>query len=240
MYSLEELFDKKISEVFSNNGIELTLEQKENFYKYYNLLVSWNEKFNLTTITSLEDVIVKHFLDSVVAFKELKENAKIIDIGAGAGFPSLPLKILRLDLSVLMVDSVNKKVGFLQEVIKELGLKNISTIHSRVEDLANKKEYREQYDYCVSRAVALLSTLSEYALPFIKLGGHMLAYKANEIDEELKESQKAIAVLGGKLKQILKTKVEDVDRKIVDVIKVLPTPTKYPRSGNKPRLSPIK
>lgn len=236
---MEDTFINKITEVFIKHNIELKKEQKENFYNYYKLLVSWNEKFNLTTIISLEDVVVKHFLDSVIAYKNIKQNSKIIDIGAGAGFPSLPLKIMRPDLTVLMVDSVNKKVTFLQEVIKQLNLDNTTTIHSRVEDLANKKEYREQFDYCVSRAVASLNTLSEYALPFIKLGGEMLAYKANEINEELENSKKAISVLGGKVAEILEFNVEGVNRKVIKILKQSPTPLKYPRSGNKPRLSPI-
>lgn len=236
---MEDNFSNKISDIFIKHNIELTQEQKEKFYNYYKLLVSWNEKFNLTTITSMEDVIVKHFLDSVIAYKSIKQDAKIIDIGAGAGFPSLPLKILRPDLTVLMVDSVNKKVTFLQEVINELSLNNITTIHSRVEDLANKKEYREQFDFCVSRAVASLNTLSEYALPFVKLGGEMLAYKANEIEEELEVSKKAITVLGGKISEILKFNIEGVDRKVVKILKQSSTPLKYPRSGNKPRLAPI-
>ena len=236
---MEDNFSNKISDIFIKHNIELTQEQKEKFYNYYKLLVSWNEKFNLTTITSMEDVIVKHFLDSVIAYKSIKQDAKIIDIGAGAGFPSLPLKILRPDLTVLMVDSVNKKVTFLQEVINELSLNNITTIHSRVEDLANKKDYREQFDFCVSRAVASLNTLSEYALPFVKLGGEMLAYKANEIEEELEVSKKAITVLGGKISEILKFNIEGVDRKVVKILKQSSTPLKYPRSGNKPRLAPI-
>ncbi len=232
-------FNIKISEIFERNQILLTEEQIEKFFNYYNLLIETNNKFNLTTITEQDDVIVKHFLDSVIASKYLKQGAKIIDIGAGAGFPSLPLKIIRPDLEVLMVDSVNKKVGFLQEVINSLALNGISTIHSRVEDLANKKEYREQFDYCVSRAVANLTTLSEYALPFIKVGGQMVAYKSSDIQEELEVSKKAIEVLGGILKDILTVNIEGVERKFVFINKIKSTPNKYPRGGNKPRLSPI-
>lgn len=236
---MTEEFNLKISEVFSRNGILLTDNQKEKFFVYYNLLIETNNKFNLTTITQLEEVIVKHFLDSVVANKFLKQGAKVIDIGAGAGFPSLPLKIIRPDLKVLMVDSVNKKVGFLQEVITSLDLSDMSTIHSRVEDLANKKEYREQFDYCLSRAVANLTTLSEYALPFIKLGGKMIAYKSSDIQDELNESKKAIDILGGVLKEVKTLNVEGVERKFVFINKIKNTPSKYPRNGNKPRISPI-
>ena len=236
---MEEKFYNIISKIFEKNKIDLTEEQKKNFFKYYTLLTSWNEKFNLTTITSLEDVIVKHFLDSVIAQKFIKPNSKIIDIGAGAGFPSLPLKILRPDLTVLMVDSVNKKVIFLQEVIDKLNLKNITAIHSRIEDLANKKEYREQFDVCVSRAVASLNTLSEYAIPFVKIGGEMLAYKASNIEEEIKISNKAISILGGKIKEVCKFNIEGVERNIVKISKLSLSPIKYPRGGNKPRLCPI-
>lgn len=235
---MQEQFINKITQVFEKNNISLLPEQKQQFYKYYSLLIEWNEKFNLTAITEMEDVIVKHFLDSVIGSSFIKENSTIIDVGAGAGFPSLPLKIVRPDLKILLVDSVNKKITFLQEVIKKLNLNNVQAIHGRVEDVA-KKEQRENFDYCVARAVASLNTLSEYCLPFVRVGGTMLAYKSSDIEEEINLSKKAINTLGGKIEKVETVIVEGVERKFVKIKKVLSTPNKYPRSGNKPRLMPL-
>lgn len=236
---MKENFYKKIEEIFSKNKINLTEIQKEKFYNYYLLLVEWNQKFNLTAITEMEDVIVKHFLDSAIGYNLFNENSKIVDIGAGAGFPSIPLKIMRPDLEFLLVDSVNKKLIFLDEVIKNLSLTKIATIHSRAEDLANKIDKRESYNYCVARAVAQLNTLAEYCLPFVKIGGSMVAYKSNEIEEELNQSKKAIEILGGKIVEVKTFAVADYERKIVEIKKINSTPKKYPRGGNKPRLMPL-
>ena len=236
---MKEQFCDEINNVFSKHNITLTEKQIEDFYNYYSLLIEWNQKFNLTAITEQSEVIVKHFLDSIICYNLLPQNAKIIDIGAGAGFPSFPLKILRPDLKITLIDSVNKKVTFQQEVIKQLNFKDAEAIHTRAEDLAKNIKYRETFDSCVSRAVAQLNTLAEYSLPFIKVGGKMFAYKANEIGEELNNSTKALTVLGGKIKEIKTFNVDNVDRKIIIINKISSTPNKYPRSGNKPRLMPL-
>lgn len=236
---MKEEFIKKLVEIFHKNNIELTSTQQEKFYTYYSLLLEWNEKFNLTTITSLEDVIIKHFLDSVLGKDLIPQNAKVIDIGAGAGFPSLPLKILREDLNIFMLDSVNKKITFLQECINKLNLKNIFANHTRAEDLAKKTEFRESFDVSVARAVAQLNTLAEYCLPFIKIQGKMIAYKSSEIKEEINNSKKAISILGGKIEKVNSVNLEGVERKIIEIKKISNTPNKYPRSGNKPRLMPL-
>ena len=237
---MKEIFFSRIEECFNKKDIKLTEEQKEKFFTYYNLLLEWNNKFNLTAITSMEDVIYKHFFDSVLGEKYIKQNAKIIDIGAGAGFPSIPLKILRPDIQIVMLDSVNKKITFLQEVIKVLNLENITAIHSRAEDLASKAEYREKFDATVSRAVSRLNTLCEYCLPFIKIGGEMIAYKSIEADVEVEESKKAISILGGKFKKIEDVSFDDFNRNLVFIAKISSTPIKYPRGQNKPRLMPLK
>jgi len=235
---MQAFFDQ-IDASFSAIDIKLTDKQKQQFYDYYKLLIDWNNKFNLTAITEKTDVIKKHFLDSCCAVNLLKQNAYILDIGAGAGFPSLPLKILRPDLKVVLIDSVNKKVTFLQETIKALKLDNAIAVHTRAEDFAQKKEYRENFDYVVSRAVSKLNTLSEYALPFLKQNGLLVAYKSVDTENEIEESKNALNILGGKIKSIEDVSYEDNVRKIILVLKTFKTPTKYPRSGNKPRLMPL-
>ena len=204
-------FKEELKGVFNNYDIEVTNEQCELFETYYNLIKTWNEKFNLTTILEQHDVIIKHFLDSVLSVKDLKENSKLIDIGAGAGFPSVPIKIMRPDLEVVMLDGSNKRVTFLNEVIKELKLNNASAVHERCEIAAHKPEFREKFDYCVARAVAETNVLTEYCLPFVKLFGYMIAYKSRNIDEELNNAKNAIELLGGKLTDIKNTYLEEID-----------------------------
>lgn len=211
------------------------------FKKYYSMLVEWNEKINLTAITNEDEVYVKHFLDSIIGEKFFPQNASVIDVGAGAGFPSLPLKIARADLSVVMLDSLNKRINFLNEVVKELDLKKIKSVHGRAEDFANNVEYREKFDCATARAVAKLSTLAEYCLPFVKIGGTFVAYKSNEIDHEIEESKGAISILGGKIEKVEKIKLsEDVVRTFIIIKKIKQTSKKYPRGSNKPKLLPLK
>ena len=213
--------------------------KKEKFEQYFSNLIEWNNKFNLTAITSHDEVFEKHFLDSVLSMDIIPQNASVIDIGAGAGFPSFPLKIVRDDLKITAVDSVNKKVTFLNDLTSMLSLQNVTCLHARAEDLAQKVDFREQFDVCVARAVASLNTLCEYCLPFVKVGGMFLAYKSQNIDEELQSSTNALKLLGGKLEKILKFDLNGAERDIVVIRKVATTPKKFPRGKNKPRLEPL-
>ena len=235
-------FKEELKSVFANYNIDVTENQCALFEEYYKLIKEWNEKFNLTTILEQHDVIIKHFLDSVLIINDLKENAKVIDIGAGAGFPSVPIKIMRPDLEMVMLDGSNKRVTFLNEVIKQLKLENATAVHERCEIAAHKAEYRESFDYCVARAVAESNVLTEYCLPFVKLFGYMVAYKSRNIDEELNNAKVAIELLGGKLTDIKNTYLEEIDaeRNLVFIQKKFKTPVKYPRGQNKPRLNPLK
>lgn len=232
-------FCEKLKERFLSYNIELTDEQICLFEKYYNMIIEWNEKFNLTAITDEDEVIEKHFVDSVLPYEILPQNAKIIDIGAGAGFPSIPLKIIRPDLNFLLIDSVNKKITFITEVINNLELSGIIALHTRIEDLAINPAYRETFDICVSRAVARLNTLAEYSLPFVKIGGKMIAYKSKQIEDEMFEARKAIKLFGGEIKEVSINNLENGDRNVLVIEKVTATPEKFPRSKNLPRTNPI-
>ena len=229
---------EKIKTKFEEYNLSLTEKQLQQFEHYYNLLIEWNNKFNLTAITELDAVIEKHFIDSVLPLSNLKQQ-KVIDIGAGAGFPSIPLKIMNPDIELVMVDSVNKKVTFLQAVIEVLELTNTRAIHSRVEDLGLNPNFREKFDIVVARAVASLNTLCEYTLPFVRLGGKFVAYKSIEVENELEAAKKAIQILGGTLKTVEKFEIGENTRATVVITKSTKTPPKYPRSKNKPRLEPI-
>ena len=223
-------------------SINLSDIKLEQFYTYMNLLIEWNQKINLTTIIEPKEIIIKHFVDCGTILKYLKDGENVIDIGTGAGFPGIPVKILNENLNVTLVDSLNKRINFLNEVCIALDLKNIELIHSRAEDLAKNKSYRENFDKSVSRAVANLTTLAEYDLPFIKKGGQMIAMKGFEIDEELQNAEKAINILGGKIKEVNKFTLIDTDNKrsIVLIDKVKPTPKQFPRKAGKPLKEPIK
>lgn len=223
---------------------ELTTFQKEQFNKFYDILINWNKVMNLTAITEYEEVLKKHFLDSLSITKviNLKEIQSVIDVGTGAGFPGIPLKITFPHLKVTLLDSLNKRIRFLDEVICELGLKNVDTIHGRAEDIGKMEKYREQYDLCVSRAVANLATLSEYCLPYIKVGGIFISYKSGNIEEEIKNSRKAVDLLGGVIKETVKFELPgtDIGRSFVIIEKQKNTPKKYPRKAGLPSKEPLK
>ena len=231
---------KNLHEIFEKYGIKTDKNQEEQFDLYFHMLVEKNKLVNLTAITEEEDVLFKHFLDSVLPEKFISQNAKVVDVGSGAGFPAIPLKIVRPDLEVCMVDSLNKRVDFLNEITQKLQLEKVTAVHSRAEDFA--KDNRESFDVAVARAVAPLNTLLEYLFPLLKVGGKAIVYKAAKLDEELAESEKAIKILGGKLKKIEKfhIKEQNFDRKVVVFEKIAATPPKYPRPQNKPKTNPIK
>ena len=212
------------------------------FTKYKNLLLEWNEKINLTAITDEDEIIVKHFIDSCSIQKYLKDNDKIIDIGTGAGFPGIPLKIINDSFDITLVDSLNKRVNFLNEVIKNLNLQKISTIHSRAEELGRIKEYREMYDVATSRAVANLSTLLEYLMPFVKVGGKCICMKGPNIEEELKNAEKAIKELGGELEKVDNFLLpnSNIERNVIIIKKISKINSKYPRKAGTPAKEPIK
>lgn len=235
-------FSHEMKEKMKKIDINITDMQIKKFFSYMNLLIEWNQKINLTTIVAPKEIIIKHFVDCGTILKYLKDGENIIDIGTGAGFPGIPVKILNENLNVTLVDSLNKRINFLNEVCKTLNLNNVELVHSRAEDLAKNKEYREKFDKTISRAVANLSTLAEYDLPFIKNGGQMVAMKGFEIDEELKNAEKAINILGGKVKEVNKFNLIDTDNKrsIVVIDKIKATPKQYPRKAGKPLKEPIK
>ena len=234
-------FEKDLKEI----GITLTEKQIAQFMRYYELLVEWNSFMNLTGITEFEEVMKKHFLDSlslVKAFSLEGKNLSLIDIGTGAGFPGLPLKIVFPNLKVTLLDSLNKRIKFLDEVIARLGLTDIKTIHGRAEDFAKETDLREKYDICVSRAVANLSTLAEYCLPFVNIGGSFISYKSEKLVDEATIAERAITLLGGKVKEQVDFNLPDSDiyRNLFVIEKVSATPKKYPRKAGLPAKEPLK
>lgn len=236
---MSKLFEHKLKEL----EITLTDEQEKQFDMFYELLVEWNKVMNLTGITEYEEVNEKHFVDSLSIVKaiDIHNVNTVIDIGTGAGFPGIPLKIAFPHLKVVLLDSLNKRIKFLNEVIEKLGLMDIITIHGRAEDFAKQAEYREQFDLCVSRAVANLSTLSEYCVPYIHNGGWFIPYKSGEIEEEVEQSKKAVHVLGGKIEELVKFQLPgtEIGRSFVKIRKVQNTAKKYPRKAGLPAKEPI-
>ena len=224
-------------------GIHLEEGQIHQLETYYQMLVEKNKVMNLTAITAFEDVVQKHFIDSMMLLRyaDLK-GKKVIDVGTGAGFPGIPLKIACPDAEIVLLDSLNKRVQFLKEVMDALHLEKIEAVHGRAEDMAIKAEDREHFDYCVSRAVANLSTLSEYGVPFVKVGGCFISYKSGEMEEELKQAEKAIRILGGEKEKIESFRLPDSDigRSLIFIRKKKKTSKKYPRKAGLPSKEPLK
>lgn len=223
-------------------GIDLSEKQFLQFEKYYELLTEWNSFMNLTAITEHEEVLKKHFLDSLSIVKAVKmeDIHTVMDIGTGAGFPGIPLKISYPHLKVVLLDSLGKRVKFLNHVINELGLEDISAIHGRAEDFARQAEYREQFDLCVSRAVANLSSLSEYCLPYTRKNCLFVSYKSGKVEEELENAKRAISLLGGKVEHVSKFMLTDAgERALVVIRKEKHTPNKYPRKAGLPSREPL-
>ncbi|MBQ2917503.1 MAG: 16S rRNA (guanine(527)-N(7))-methyltransferase RsmG [Clostridia bacterium] len=222
--------------------IHFSVEQLEQFFAYMKMLIEWNEKMNLTAIIEPEEIILKHFIDSITILKEIKDNSKLVDVGTGAGFPGIPLSIMNPTLKITLVDSLNKRLIFLQEVANELNLKNIEIVHARAEEFGQNKKYRESFDISTSRAVANLSTLSEYLIPLVKVNGKIISMKASEAQEEINEAKKAIEVLGGKIEKIDEFNLpqSNIGRTVIIIKKEKQTPSKYPRKPGTPSKEPIK
>lgn len=231
-----------MSEKFEDAGFAFSSLQKRQFYTFYEMLIEKNKVINLTGITEFTEVVEKHFLDSISLNRvvDFDRPLKILDLGTGAGFPGIPLKIAFPEIQITLMDSLNKRILFLEDVIEKLGLESITAVHARAEELARDKSYRENFDLCVSRAVANLSTLEEYCLPFVHIGGKFISYKSGEVEEEVQESKKACFLLGGELKEVYKFDLEESKRSFVVVEKVKTTPKTYPRKAGTPSKMPLK
>lgn len=236
-----EIFTKNLAQY----GIDLTEKQKQQFATYYEELIATNEKVNLTRITDKEEVYSKHFYDSVTPLLEFKDlfegNKTLCDVGAGAGFPSLPIKILQPDLKVTIIDSLGKRLNFLKELIEKLGLENVTLVHSRAEDAGKNPELREKFDLVTGRAVARMSVLSEYCLPLVKKDGYLIALKGPKAQEELNDAKKAIKILGGQVQEVKELVLPDStdERTLIVIKKISSTPNKYPRQAGTPARKPL-
>lgn len=238
-----EFFDL-LNNACSNEGLSFDEDKYNKFIKYKDMLKEWNEKINLTAITDDEAIIKKHFIDSlkIFRFSKLKESKRIIDIGTGAGFPGIPMKIIMPEIEVVLLDSLNKRVNFLNEVISALNLKGITSVHGRAEDFAREVNYREKFDAVVSRAVANMAVLSELCIPYVKKNGYFIALKGPAVEEEIKDASKAINVLGGVLQETIEVTVEgtDLNHNLVVVKKTKETTKDYPRKAGTAAKKPIK
>lgn len=237
------MFQKFMAQAAERAGLVLSEGKLKQFARYYEMLIEWNERMNLTAITAPQEVAVKHMVDSLTALETglFSQGASVIDVGTGAGFPGLPLKICRPDLRLTLMDSLQKRVGFLEAVVQELGLKEVSCVHARAEEGARERAYREQFDIAVSRAVAALPVLSEYTLPFVKKGGFLVALKGAKYAEEAEAAGKALSLLGGSAPKCLAVQLPGLEdkRAIVTVEKVRPTPKAYPRKAGTPAKKPL-
>ena len=233
-------FKDKMLDLSGKIGVELNDAQIDMFYNYMNLLLEWNEKINLTAITEENDILLKHFIDSITAIKYVEDDEKVVDVGTGAGFPGIPIAILKPNAEIILLDSLNKRINFLNNVINKLNIKNVKTIHSRVEDFA--KENREKFDVSISRAVANQATLSEYLLPLVKIGGKAICMKGPDAENEIKEAEYAINILGGKIEKVdnFKLPESDLERNIIIIRKEKNTPKEYPRKAGLPSKEPLK
>lgn len=235
-----------LKEALKSLKLDLTQSQYEQFDKYFELLIEKNKVMNLTTITEYKDVVIKHFVDSlsITRIANFESDLNIIDVGTGAGFPGIPLKIVYPQINVVLLDSLNKRINFLDNVIDELDLNSngsIKTIHGRAEDYGQDNIYREEFDLCLSRAVGNLSILSEYCLPFVKEKGSFISYKSGNVDDEILQAKKAITILGGEISKIddFQLPFTDMNRKLVKIDKIKKTPKKYPRDPGTPKKNPI-
>lgn len=234
-------FKNDLSEKSNKIGLNMTEDQIKNLYTYMNLLLEWNNHINLTAITQENEIILKHFIDSLTIHQYIGDKQNVLDIGTGAGFPGVPLKIIKEETNFILVDSLNKRIHFLEEVKNKLGLKKIELIHSRAEDLAKDNKYRENVDIAVSRAVANLRVLVEYMLPFVKVGGKCICMKGPNLEEEINESKNAIKILGGKIEKVetIFLPESDIERNIVIIKKIEQTSNKYPRKAGTPIKQPL-
>lgn len=232
-------FSKELKEKAKLINIELENKQIEKFYNYMNLLLEWNEKINLTAIIEPKEVILKHFIDCATIIKYIENNISVVDVGTGAGFPGIPLNIINSNAKYTLVDSLNKRINFLNEVIEKVDLQNINTVHSRIEDFS--KNNKESFDIATSRAVASLNVLLEYLLPLVKVGGICICMKGSNVKEEIENASKALEILGGKIEKVEEIILpdSDIERNIVIVRKVKNTPNKYPRKAGMATKEPI-
>ena len=234
-------FSIKLKALAEKINVELTENNIENFYKYMNLLIEWNNKMNLTAIIEPNDIILKHFIDCLVIDKYIKNDSSIIDVGTGAGFPGVPLSFVNEKSNFTLMDTLNKRIKFLDEVVHITNSKNIKNIHARAEELAKNKDYREKFDFATSRAVASLNVLLEYMLPFVKVNGYCICMKGSNVKDELDNAKNALNILGGIIEDVIEFDLPDTDigRSIVIIKKIKQTPNKYPRKAGTPSKEPI-
>lgn len=239
---MEKDFGEKITNLLKEINVNIDVRQVERFYRYMQLLLEWNQKINLTTLTEEDDIVLKHFVDSLTVLKYIENNKTIVDVGTGAGFPGIPIALMNKNNKITLVDSLNKRINFLNEVKREIDIENIETVHSRAEDFGQNKEYREKFDISISRAVANLSTLVEYLIPLVKVGGRIICMKGSDVEEEINNAKFAIKELGGEIKEVNEFCLPktDMKRNIIIVEKIKNTPSRYPRKAGMPSRQPLK